>query len=286
MESSSSFEEDFWKLMNNSLYGKTCERVERRVHVKIPTTCEQADKLTASPQFIESHVYGNELVLFHMAPKKIVYNKPIFIGATVLDLSKVHMYSFYYDILKPKYQQNIQLNYKDTDALLMTIWTEDLYKDIEKDPKLLNELDTRNYDKNHPLFSLKNKLVPGKFKDELGRNILADYVGLRSKEYATKKFDTSTKTKTTDRKKSKGTQKRLVKKVLEFEDYVRSLFDTDTDQPGMRLENVRIASTMGTVSLVKQNKWCLNPADKKRYILNNKIDTLAFGHYAIPKPDQ
>jgi hypothetical protein len=258
--------------------GKTCERVEKRVNVKVATTEEQAVRLHSSYLYRDSIIYNENLILFHMGKRKITYNKPVYVGAAVLDISKCHMYGFYYNYVKPKYGNRVKICYKDTDSLTNLIQTEDLYEDLANDPQLLDELDTSSYPPTHPLYSTKNKLVLGKFKDEAKATIPRAFVGLRSKEYA-KKYYRGDDEEEDIKKKSKGTKKSVVQNQISFEDYERSLRG---EIKGLEKTNYRISSRKGEVSLIKQEKKCLNPEDKKRYIMEDGISTLAWGHFRIP----
>ena len=109
---------------------------------------------------------------------KVKLCKPVYVGMSVLDLSKLLMYSFYYEVLKPKYNEKVRLLYTDTDSLILEVQTEDLYADMGE-PEMADEYDTSNFSSEHPLHSNHNKKVVGKFKDELGGKLLKEFVGLR-----------------------------------------------------------------------------------------------------------
>ena len=107
---------------------------------------------------------------------QVTLNKPVYVGMTVLDLSKHLMYSFYYETLKQHYGENVTLLYTDTDSLILKFETEDLYADMAK---TADQYDTSNYAKDHPLYDLTNMKVVGKFKDELGGKLMTEFIGLR-----------------------------------------------------------------------------------------------------------
>ena len=136
--------------------------------------------------------------------KKVKVNKPIYIGMSILDISKTLMYEFWYDYIKPKYQDKAKLCYMDTDSFVIHIKTEDFYEDIANDVE--EWFDTSNYDDNGPLPTGKNKKVIGLFKDELGGKIMKEFVGLRAKTWAYLMDDDS------ELKKAKGTKKMHNKK--------------------------------------------------------------------------
>ena len=117
-----------------------------------------------------------------MKKTKVKMNKPIYIGMSVLGISKTLMYEFWYDYIKPKYQDRAKLCYMDADSFLIHTKIEDFYEDIANDVK--EWFDTSNYGNNRPLPIGKNKNVIGLFKDELGGKIMIEFVGLRAKTYA------------------------------------------------------------------------------------------------------
>ena len=119
----------------------------------------------------------------HMHKTRLVLNKPVYTGMTILENSKILMYDFFY---KAKYGSKCELTYTDTDSLLLNIQTDNIYKDMEHDFDLY---DTINYPKDHPLFSATNKKVSGKMKDECGSLAIEEVVAVRSKMYSIKKAD-------------------------------------------------------------------------------------------------
>ena len=119
-----------------------------------------------------------------MGKIKVVMNKPVYLGQVILDLSKIVMYEFHYDYMRPKYNGNLKLCYMDTDSLVYHIKTEDFYEDIAKDVNA--RFDKSGYSKEdaRPLSIGLNKKVIGLMKDELGGKIMIEFVALRPKLYA------------------------------------------------------------------------------------------------------
>ena len=136
-----------------------------------------------------------------MKKTRIKMNKPIYLGMSILDISKILMYGFWYNYVKRKYQDKSKLCYMDTDSFIIHIKIEDFYEDIADDVE--KWFDTSNYDENYkrPLLMGKNKKVIGLFKDELGGNIMIEFIGLKAKTYAYLMDDES------EHKKAKGTKK-------------------------------------------------------------------------------
>ena len=169
------FEKDFFKLMINSVFGKTSENVRKHRDIKLVTTDEKRSKLISEP---------NQLAI-EMKKTKVKMNKPVYLGMSILDISKTLMYKFWYDYIKPKYEDRAKLCYTDNDNFIIHIITEEVFEYIAGDVK--KWFDTSNYDENHkrPLPIGMNKRVYGFFKDELGRKIMKEFVALRAKTYAT-----------------------------------------------------------------------------------------------------
>ena len=182
------FEKDFFKLMNNSVFGKTMENIRNRVDIKLVNNRE---KLSAKPNFNHCNIFNEDLVAIHMKKTKLVFNKPVYLGMCILDLSKTLMYDFHYNYIKQKYGDKAKLLFTDTDtdSLMYEIETKDFYKDISMDVK--HRFDTSDYPPNHPsgIPSGFNKKVLGMFKDEAGGKVIDEFVGLRAKLYSYKMLE-------------------------------------------------------------------------------------------------
>ena len=265
------FEKNFFKLMNNSVFGKTMENIRNRVNVKLVNDKKQAEKLSAKPNYKHCNIFSEDLVAIHMKKTKIYYDKPVYLGMCILDLSKTLMYDFHYNYIKKKYGNKGKLLLTDTDSLMYEIQTEDFYKDISEDVK--DRFDTSNYPLDHPsgILSGINKKVLGMFKDEANGDIIDEFVGLRAKLYSYKMFEGE------ESKKCKGVKKSVVKKSITHEDY-KTCLTTGNEQ--LRKQNI-IRSYKHEVYTEEVNKVALSANDDKRYILEDGIDTLALGHYKI-----
>ena len=199
------------------------------------------------------------------------FDKPVYLGMCILDLSKTLMYDFHYNYIKKKYGDNAKLLFTDTDSLMYEIKTEDFYKDISGDVK--DRFDTSDYPPNHPsgIPIGVNKKVLGMFKDEVAGRCIEEFVGLRAKLYSYKMFEGE------ESKKCKGIKKLVVKKNITHEDYKKCLF---TEKEQLRKMNV-IRSYEHEVYTEEVNKVALCPDDDKRHILEGLTDTLALKHYRI-----
>ena len=127
------FEKDSFKLMNNSVFGKTMENVRNHRDVKLIVTNGQRKTLVSEPNFHTSKQFSEELMAIEMRKTKVTMNKPVYLGQAILDISKTLMYEFWYDYLKPKYDDKVKICYMDTDSLIIHVKTEDFYKDVVQD---------------------------------------------------------------------------------------------------------------------------------------------------------
>ncbi|WP_375671664.1 hypothetical protein, partial [Bartonella sp. CL27QHWL] len=133
MDSKTDFEKDYFKLMNNAFYGKTCENVRNRVEIELVSDGERARSVMANPRFSSICVFDEHNAAISMRKTSMKFNKPIYIGATVLELSKLLMYEFYYEVLQPYFgEKNIELLYLDTDSFVLNLTTNDLNNDLNE----------------------------------------------------------------------------------------------------------------------------------------------------------
>ena len=265
-EAKNDFEKDFFKLMNNSVFGKTMENIRKHRDIKLVTNRKGFCKYVMKPNFKGSKRFSENLVGVEMGKTKIVMNKPVYLGQAILDLSKIVMYEFHYDYIKPKYGDKINLCYMDTDSFVYEIFTKDFYKDISDDVE--NRFDTSGY-MDRPLPIGKNKKVIGKMKDELGGNIMTEFIALCPKVYAYKTIDDVLE------KKCKGVKKCVVKKNLNFEDY-REVLETDDI---IRRSQLTFQSENHEMYTVYMEKIALTNKDDKRVF--DGIDSRAIGHYRL-----
>ena len=174
-------------------------------------------KITSKPNFDRATIFDEHLVAVHMKKTEVYFNKPIYVGQAILDLSKTLMFDFHYNFIRKKYGNKAELLFTDTDSLMYLIQTDDFYYDIKKDIK--RKFDTSDYEVNHPLGikSGVNKKGIGKFKDETAGKQITHFVGLRPKLYTFKVEDKG------ETRKAKGVKKNVIKKSLSFEDYKKCL---------------------------------------------------------------
>ncbi|XP_073230928.1 uncharacterized protein [Porites lutea] len=180
------FEKDFFKLMNNSVFGKTIENIRKRQNIHLIDNRKKAVKLSSRPNFDRATIFDKNLIAVHMKRTEVYFNKPVYVGQAILDLSKTLMFNFHYTYIKEKYGNNAELLFTDTDSLMFQIKTKDFYKDIS--PDILTKFDTSDYPPNHEsgIPTGVNKKVIGMFKDEVAGKQITHFVGLRPKLYSFK----------------------------------------------------------------------------------------------------
>ena len=264
----SDFEADLAKLQANATYGKTVENVRNRQNIRLIADPQKLRKAVSKPSYQQSTIINPDLVMVRAGRQKVLLNKPIAVGFCILELSKLTMYNFFYEYLKPKYENRVKLLFTDTDSFCCEIQTQDLYRDMGEAADLF---DTSNFDHVHPLYSTRNHRVLGKMKSETGSTPPLEFVGLRSKMYSLSCGNKS-------QRKAKGVQKRYVKKHVQhqsFLDVLRNISRT-TDAKFRTFK-----STNHILNTVEITKLCLCALDDKRYVLDDGERTLAYGHYSL-----
>ena len=210
-ESKNEFEKDFYKLMNNSVYGRTLENVRKRINFRLISTENQALNVKNLKEYT---IFEDDLVGVHIHRQKIKLCKAIFLGQTILEDSKVLMYDFHYNFMLKKIErQNIDLLFTDTDSLCYHIKNQNIFDIIKENSGLF---DLSNYPKNHELYDSVNNKVIGKFKNE-SIEMITEFIGLRSKLYAYTKENKTIK-------KCKGVKSSVVEQEIKIENYRNTLY--------------------------------------------------------------
>ena len=164
------FEKDFFQLINNSVFGMTMKNVRKHRDIKLVTSDKRRNQLVSEPNYHTTKYFSENLLTIEMKRIKVKMNKAVYLCLSILEISKTLMYEFWYNYIRPKYQDNAKLCYMDTDSFIINIKTEDFYDDIADDVE--KRFDTANYECNRPLIKGKNKKVIGLLKDELGGKIM------------------------------------------------------------------------------------------------------------------
>ena len=266
--SSNDFEKNFFKLMNNSVFGKTMENLRKRVDVRLVTDKEKLLKLASKPSYVSSKIFNENLVAVHKIKETLTMNRPAFVGACILDLSKTFMYDFHYNYIKYKYGDKAKLLFTDTDSLTYEIETPDAYADFFDNKDIF---DNSDYNKKSPFYFDHNKKVIGKFKDEAAVIPVTEFVGLRSKMYSYTLDNKQTK------RTAKGIKKNIIQNNLSHDNYKKVLLSGEQIHHSMKT----IRSVNHQLSSYELNKISLSCFDDKRYIHENGITSFAYGHYKI-----
>ena len=180
----SSFEKDFSKLMINTVYGKTMENLRKRTNARLVNNEKDFLKYTNRPTHIVHKIFDKNYAAIHEIKPVLTLNKPIYVGFTVLELSKWLMYDFHYNFIKKHF--DAELLFTDTDSLTYEIKSKDVYEEFYKWKDLF---DFSNYSKDSKFFNETNKKVTDKMKDGFGGVIVIEFVGLKSKMYSMKNID-------------------------------------------------------------------------------------------------
>ena len=252
--------------MNNAVFGKTMENIRKHRNIKLVTTDKKRNKLVSEPNYHTINYISEDLSIIEMNKARVKMNKPIYLGLSILDVSKILMYEFWYDYMKPKYNDNVKLCYMDTVSFVMNIKTNDFYKDIANDVE--KRFDTSNYEVNRPLPTVKNKKVIGLMKDELGGKIITEFVTLRPKTYSHLTDDGK------EDKKAKGTKKCVIKRMIKFDDYKNCLLKNEVILKSQQ----RFVSKKHDVYTENINKIVLSNNSDKRIVSSDKITSYPYGY--------
>ncbi|XP_025017056.1 uncharacterized protein LOC112539083 [Tetranychus urticae] len=263
-QANNAFEKDFWKLMINSLYGKSIENKRKHCEVKFLNDRADVIKATRKPLFDQFCILDENRAIAKLRKSKVLLDKPIAVGFSVLEFTKLYMYQLHYDTFKAHYGQKISLVYTDTDSFIYHIQTENLYRDFAY---FANIMDFCDYPKDHFLHSNENKKKLGYLKDETNGDPIIEIIALKSKMYLIRSVNN-------ERKTAKGIQKHVVKSQILRDDYRNCLYNEEL----YRHTNHELQSKNHIIKAISTEKISLSPLDDKRWAIDN-INTHAFGHY-------
>ena len=256
--SNDEFNKNLYKLINSSKYGKSIENIRKRINVKLVKDKRRYLKIVNKPSFVSQKIIDKNFVAVHCSKKVLTLNKPIYIEFCILELSKLLMYRFRYDYVLKTF--DVKLLLTDTDSLVYEIKGCDIYEQCFKDKELF---DFSGYSKNSVYYCDTNKKVLGKMKDEYNGNKIEEFVRLKSKMYSLLGCD--------DKEVSKAKGVNLILKHNEYVDVLKG-------KKIVRHKMKRILSEKHNIGSYLLNKISLSCYDDKRLILDDGINTLAYGH--------
>lgn len=262
------FTQDLLKLFNNAIFGKSCQNVRTHIDVKFVINEKQVKNYLKKPLYESFRIIDEKKALIRMKKSSVLLNRPIIIGFSVLDISKKLMYDLFYNVFKRKFGEKIKLIYCDTDSLVMLHFCNDIFDEIKK---ISNVLDLSNYPVGHFLFNEKNKKKLGYLKDESAGKLIKEFIALKSKLYSYEYVDGL------NIKRAKGLQNVVLKNFINHYHYKDCLEFEDI----LEVENRRVGAKNLEISTIKTNKISHTPYDDKRYLCNDKINSLPFGHYKL-----
>eukprot|EP00102_Acyrthosiphon_pisum_P012564 XP_008181781.2 PREDICTED: uncharacterized protein LOC103309046 [Acyrthosiphon pisum] len=301
------FEREFFKLMNNAVFGKTMENVRNRLKMKLVSDDKTCAKLINRNTFRDITIYSQNLAAIHLDMDELKFDKPIYVGFSILDISKTLIYDFHYNYMIKSYGSNIELMYTDTDSLIYYIKTADFYADLLNKPNLLKRMDTSNLPIDHPCYCIERKKLPGTFTDEAEGEVISEFIALKAKSYSFRIVGKN------DIIKAKGIRAPVVKHHMTFEDHKKCLFwrgTPDDEDKARKLAvmqcnqfkltgitattnqytpfriNTSLRSFKHEIKTISTVKLALNRSDDKRIVLENQINTLAHGHFRIEEAEE
>jgi hypothetical protein len=273
------FEKEFFKLIVNAVYGKTCENVLKRSDIRLVTDAAKCKQYIAKPHCKGFEVFSEDIAAVNLQKVTCEIDKPMYIGFSVLELSKLCMYEFHYDWILKKYPHDqVHLLFTDTDSLVYEIDTDDIFEDMTA-PENISRFDLSNYEKSTSNFyDESNRMVVGKMKDEAAEQIITEVVALRPKMYSYKKIRCIYLVNPfVEEKRAKGIARAVVAKDIHFDDYLRQLNRPQEN----RYDVPRIGHKRHVLYTLQQRKRGLCAYDDKRWLLEDGVNTLAHGHYRI-----
>jgi len=241
------------------------ENLRKRVSIDIVTSEEKAEKLVSAPSFVKFKIISRDVAVVQRLKKKLFLNRPLYSGFTILDLAKLFLYKFHYGFVREKFGSKAELLFTDTDSLCYQFHDVDVYR-LMKDHD--EYFDTSNFSTTHPIYSIKNKKVLGKMKDEMGGALISEFIGLRPKLYSLLTDEGEEKCV------GKGITRSTLKRKIRHNTYKECLLRERRTHEDM----TSIQSFNHQLHTVKRRKVALSPADDKRYICRDGIHTYAYGH--------
>ena len=265
-EATNEADKNLFKFFNNAVYSKTMENMKKIMKIRVTTTEKEFLKYPSRTTYINRNIYGKDFVVIHEKKESLTLNKPIYVGNTVLKLSKLAMYEFFYNFLKQKCD-NVELLYMDTNSFITKI-TDEKFDEIMFENKQF--FDLSNFSKDCKYYSGDNNKVPGKMKHKNGGAPIIEFISSKPKS------NTVIDVNNYEKIVHKGHNSNI--KSDEFKDVINNKKVIRHPMKEITFKNYKMYTQ-------ENNKISLSYFDDKRYIIEDGINTLAYGHKDIPKND-
>ena len=242
------------------------ENVRQYKNIRLISCGRQHTLYTSRPQFTRFEIIDENLVCAELIKPRIILNKPIFCGLSILDLSKRYMFDFHYNVIRKNFD-SARVAFCDTDSFIYHLKTDNIFDELKKIKKYM---DFAKYPRNHELFDNSKKNVPGFFKDEMAGTLIRSFCGLHAKCYSILTFDNEQKLATAG-------ITRFCHDALTHDKFVSVLADNSF----CRVKQKTIVSKNHELFTVMTDRVALSAMDPKRYVLDDYVKTLPYGHYKI-----
>lgn len=262
-----SFGRNFWKLMVNSVFGKFIENQMGRRQIAFYSKESSLLKAFSSPRLLQADFMNESVVKVESIPRQITLNRAIAVGVSILELSKIPMYEFYYDVIQKVFGKRAGLLYMDTDSFILSIESKNPWDELEP---FKEKLDTSNFDKKHPLYSLSNASKLGCFKSETGSDQILAFCGLKSKLYSLMIMKNG---EVEEIKKGKGVPSRVLDRNFSFDNYLSCLLEDKEE----RCKVERLLKRDHIIYQRGEERKVMNSFDDKRFLLNCSIHSVPYG---------
>ena len=267
-QATNDFDKNVFKLLNNCIYGKTCENIRNRRHIEITANHAKALRYASRPTFKHGK-FEDDMYYLEMCKESITYDRPSYVGISVLDLSKKCMLDFHYDFMVNHYESKQKLLYSDTDSLVYHVETKDVFEDISNEANR-HLFDLSNMPKDSKHRHMENAKTPLKMKSETGCTVIDEMVALRPKSYCMDIHGEESRT-------CKGVQRFVVKNVLKNEDYHAVL---ETGKPVYAVNRGFVSKTHQIFSYECMKK-SVSAFYDKMHVCDDAVTCIPYGHYSL-----
>ena len=268
---------NFHKFAVNYIFGKSMESTRKYKNIVLVNHPNQHCRQVCKNGFKRFYIMSPHLVAVELRKDSVLLNKPVYTGFRILENSKLRVFKFFYDVLKPNLRE-VELILTDTDSLLIKYQSDDYVSDLQS---IKDHFDFSNLPVNHPLYNNDNRLVPGKFKCEVKGCTILNCVALRPKMYSIEMLETKASGEVVPKRKVAGAG--IKRHVLEnsTETSHDAFYTCLVSHRNTRIVQKTFRTKKQKVFTVECSRVGLSNVDSKRYLLNCGIDSLAYGHYAI-----